>query len=84
MDAVMWFTVLMGLLCGLAGYFIGRDDGSTAWMAMYVDEQNKRVKAENEITHLQRVNQALEDKVLRLEGAVPLHRRLAEFELESA
>ena len=65
MDSIIWFTALIGLLCGLAGYFIGHDNGETKAMAMYTDEQNKRVKAENEIKHLKRTGECLSDKVIQ-------------------
>lgn len=54
MTEVLWFTALIGALCGLAGYFIGHEGGAIKWFGMYVDEQNKRIKAENEMAEIMR------------------------------
>lgn len=78
MDTIIWFTALIGALCGLAGYFIGYDNGETTAMAMYTDEQNKRVKAENEIKHLKRTGECLSDKVIQQQ------KLLSEFDAETA
>ena len=78
MTEVMGFTVLISALCGLAGYFIGYDNGETTAMAMYTDEQNKRVKVEYEIKHLKRTGECLSDKVIQQQ------KLLAEFDAETA
>jgi len=59
------------------GYLVGRADGKDASIDLYVHEQNQRVLAENEIKHLQRTKQALEDNVIDLQKKLAMSKELA-------
>ena len=61
---MMWFVALIGVLCALAGYFVGHDGGSAKWMSMYTEELNKRIKAENVLAELMRTDAYRQMKLL--------------------
>lgn len=71
-------VALVGIACAIVGFVIGHLDGSAKWQSMYIEEQNKRVKAESACHHLKRTGECLSDKIIQQQ------KQLEEFNQQAA
>lgn len=75
---IAFLVSLVGIACAIVGFVIGHLDGAAKWQSMYIEEQNKRVKAENACNHLKRTGECLSDKIIQQQ------KQLEQFNQEAA
>lgn len=61
---IIGLIVIVGLACALFAYVLGRFDGGDRWQTLYIDEQNKRIRAEHQCRALLKEQELLQTKII--------------------
>lgn len=69
---IIGLIVIVGLACALFAYVLGRMDGGDRWQTLYIDEQNKRVRAEHVCRALLKEQELLKNKVIEQQKQLEL------------
>lgn len=69
---IIGLLVVTGLACALFAYVLGRMDGGDRWQTLYIDEQNKRVRAEHVCRALLKEQELLKNKVIEQQKQLEL------------